>query len=67
MPGIRAFGLSSRIWRVPVSKRCKDPILVAKMEEPFHCGLVAASGNSEVSRPQARAVTLLRLQNARKS
>ncbi len=37
-------------WQVPVSKRCKDPNKVARLDEAFHCGLVAASGNPEFAR-----------------
>jgi DNA-binding GntR family transcriptional regulator len=35
------------IWQVPISKRRKDATEVAKLDEGFHCGLVAASRNPE--------------------
>jgi len=49
------------IWRVPVSKRCKDANLVATLDEQFHCGLVAASGNSEFARVHREVTEKIRI------
>jgi DNA-binding GntR family transcriptional regulator len=49
------------VWRVPVSKRCKDPNMVARLDEQFHCGLVAASGNSEFARVHLEVTEKIRI------
>ncbi|MDO9404031.1 MAG: GntR family transcriptional regulator [Polaromonas sp.] len=38
------------IWLVPVAERSTDTLQVAKWDEAFHCALVAAAGNSEMTR-----------------
>ncbi len=38
------------IWRVPKAQRCTDAVQVALWDEAFHCALVAAAGNTEMTR-----------------
>jgi DNA-binding GntR family transcriptional regulator len=49
------------IWQVPISKRCKDAETVAKLDEGFHCGLVAASGNKEFARVHLEVTEKIRI------
>jgi len=49
------------IWQVPVSKRRKDANEVARLDEQFHCGLVAASGNSEFARVHLEVTEKIRI------
>jgi DNA-binding GntR family transcriptional regulator len=54
--GLSAEGLKKvlapldAIWQVPIAKRCKNANKVARLDEEFHCALVAASGNPEFAR-----------------
>jgi DNA-binding GntR family transcriptional regulator len=50
-----------KVWQVPVSKRFKDADTVAKMDEEFHCGLVAASGNMEFARAHLEVTEKIRI------
>jgi len=36
-------------WLAPPARRLRDGGLVARMDEEFHCGLVAAAGNAEMA------------------
>jgi DNA-binding GntR family transcriptional regulator len=38
------------VWHAPVTDRHRDPILVGELDEAFHSGLVAATGNAEMAR-----------------
>lgn len=38
------------IWLVPVAARSADTVQVAQWDEAFHCSLVAAAGNAEMTR-----------------
>ncbi len=49
------------VWQVPISKRCKHPTVVAKLDEQFHCGLVAASGNAEFARVHLEVTEKIRI------
>jgi DNA-binding GntR family transcriptional regulator len=49
------------IWQVPISKRCKDANIVSKLDEQFHCGLVAAAGNSEFARVHLEVTEKIRI------
>jgi DNA-binding GntR family transcriptional regulator len=49
------------IWQVPVSKRCKDIETIARLDEAFHCGLVAASGNNEFARVHLEVTEKIRI------
>jgi DNA-binding GntR family transcriptional regulator len=49
------------IWQVPVSKRLKDANAVARLDEQFHCGLVAASGNGEFARVHLEVTEKIRI------
>lgn len=40
----------SAIWLVAVSERSSDAVQVARWDEAFHCSLVAAAGNAELTR-----------------
>jgi DNA-binding GntR family transcriptional regulator len=49
------------IWQVPVSKRSKNPNVVSKLDEQFHCGLVASSGNMEFARVHLEVTEKIRI------
>ena len=40
----------NRIWLVPVAERSTDTLQVAAWDEAFHCALVRAAGNAEMTR-----------------
>jgi len=45
-PGLDAL---RQAWLVPPGQRLRDGLRVARMDEDFHCGLVAAAGNPEMA------------------
>jgi DNA-binding GntR family transcriptional regulator len=49
------------VWQVPVAKRCKDAGMVARLDEEFHCGIVAASGNMEFARVHLEVTEKIRI------
>jgi DNA-binding GntR family transcriptional regulator len=49
------------IWQVSVAKRCKDPNIVSRLDEQFHCALVAASGNAEFVRIHLEVTEKIRI------
>ena len=38
------------IWLIPVKERCTNSIQVGQWDESFHCALVSAAGNAEMTR-----------------
>jgi DNA-binding GntR family transcriptional regulator len=49
------------IWLVPAAQRCRDPIQVAAWDEAFHCALVAAAGNGEMTRVHREITDKIRI------
>jgi len=49
------------IWQVPPAKRSKDAQAVARLDEGFHCSLVAASGNKEYARVHLEVTEKIRI------
>jgi len=45
-----ALGDLREIWSVSAAERETDPRIIADLDEAFHCRLVAAAGNTELSR-----------------
>jgi DNA-binding GntR family transcriptional regulator len=43
------LGALQDIWLVPFAQRIRDGRLVARLDEAFHCALVAAAGNPEMA------------------
>jgi DNA-binding GntR family transcriptional regulator len=48
-------------WLVPASERETDPRKLAGLDEAFHCALVEAAGNQEVSRVHAELTEKIRI------
>jgi DNA-binding GntR family transcriptional regulator len=44
------FEALTAIWLVPTAQRSSDTVQVAQWDEAFHCALVAAAGNAEMTR-----------------
>lgn len=51
----------STIWLVPVSQRSTEMQEVAQWDEAFHCALVEAAGNAEMSRVHREVTERIRL------
>lgn len=49
------------IWLVPVSERSTDAVQVAGWDELFHCSLVAAAGNREMTRVHGEITERIRI------
>jgi DNA-binding GntR family transcriptional regulator len=49
------------IWLVPAAERDSDARRVAKLDEQFHCTLVAAAGNQELARTHAELTEKIRV------
>jgi DNA-binding GntR family transcriptional regulator len=50
-----------RIWLVPVAERETDGLAVARWDEEFHQGLVAATGNREMARMHLEVTEKIRI------
>ena len=49
------------VWSVPAPERATDPRLIADLDEAFHNRLVAAAGNSELTRVHADITAKIRI------
>jgi DNA-binding GntR family transcriptional regulator len=49
------------IWLVPAEQRIRDGKLVARLDEAFHCALVAAAGNSEMAQIHKEVTEKIRI------
>jgi DNA-binding GntR family transcriptional regulator len=49
------------IWLVPPAQRSADMANVARLDEAFHCALVAAAGNAEIARVHADVTSRIRI------
>lgn len=49
------------IWQVPANRRERDARLVAALDETFHCRLLEAAGNSEISRVHSDVTEKIRV------
>ncbi len=45
-----AISQLAAIWLVPAEQRCRDARQVSEWDEAFHCTLVSATGNAEMTR-----------------
>ncbi len=55
------LGDLAAIWLVPVAQRRTDMAEVARLDEVFHCALVAASGNTQIARVHADVTARIRV------
>lgn len=51
----------NRIWMVPTAQRERGTKQVADLDEAFHCGLLAAAGNREMTRVHAEVCDRIRI------
>jgi DNA-binding GntR family transcriptional regulator len=49
------------VWLVPIAERSQDAVQVAAWDERFHSALVAAAGNSEMSRVHTEVTERIRI------
>jgi DNA-binding GntR family transcriptional regulator len=49
------------IWMVPATQRCSDMVQVGAWDEQFHCSLVSAAGNAEMTRVHREVTERIRI------
>ncbi len=49
------------IWLIPADQRSSDTVQVAEWDEAFHCALVAAAGNAEMTRVHSDVTDRIRV------
>jgi DNA-binding GntR family transcriptional regulator len=57
----QALGSLESLWLVPASERCLDEEQVSQWDEAFHCTLVAAAGNAEMTRVHREVTERIRI------
>lgn len=48
-------------WIVPATERCSDMVQVGALDEQFHCSLVSAAGNAEMTRVHREVTERIRI------
>jgi DNA-binding GntR family transcriptional regulator len=56
-----ALDALAAIWLVPKAERSDDPVQVSQWDEEFHCALVAAAGNAEITRVHREVTERIRI------